>query len=146
MSGGCPSQLTACALTSVISDGTLDVRIAHLKQVYSHRATAYAAAMDKYWRPYGVTYEPCRGGYFFWVKLPEGVLATEVGKEGLEVGVWIMEGTSCMVPEDNFVDYERFIRICVALEGEDKAVEGIKRLGKVLERHFRGDSSNLESA
>ena len=132
MSGGCPSQLTACALTSVISDGTLDVRIAHLKQVYSDRATAYAAAMDEYWRPYGVTYEPCRGGYFFWVKLPEGVTATEVGKEGLEAGVWIMEGTSCMVPEDESVEYERFIRICVALEGEDKAVEGIKRLGKVF--------------
>ena len=51
-----------------------------------------------------------------------------------------------MVPEDESVEYERFIRICVALEGEDKAVEGIKRLGKVFERHFRGDSSNLEPA
>src|SRR5277367_5709577 len=137
MSGGCPSQLTACALTSVISDGTLDLRIAHLKQVYSHRAIAYATAMDKYWTPYGVTYQSCRGGYFFWVKLPEGVTATEVGKEGLQVGVWIMEGTSCMVPEDESVEYDKFIRICIALEGEEKAVEGIKRLRKVFEKLLR---------
>jgi DNA-binding transcriptional MocR family regulator len=137
MSGGCPSQLTACALTSVISDGTLDARIDHLKQVYSHRAKSYVAAMDKYWKPYGVQYEPCRGGYFFWVKLPEGVTATEVGKEGMEDGVWIMEGTSCMVPEDASVEYDRYIRTCIALEKDDKAVEGIKRLGKVFERLLR---------
>ena len=137
MSGGCPSQFTACALTSVISDGTLDARIDHLKQVYSHRTRVYAAAMDQYWKLYGVQYEPCRGGYFFWVKLPAGVTATAVGKEGLEDGVWIMEGTSCMVPEDTTVDYKRFIRICIALEAEDKAVEGIKRLGTVFRSLLR---------
>ena len=144
MSGGCPSQLTACALTSVISDGTLETRIEHLKQVYSHRAKVYAAAMDQYWKPHGVQYEPCYGGYFFWVRLPEGVTATEVGKKGLEDGVWIMEGTSCMVPEDESVEYERYIRICIALEKEDKAVEGIKRLGKVFERLLKAMEDSVK--
>ena len=37
-----------------------------------------------------------------------------------------------MVPEDKSVEYERFIRICVALEGEDKAVEGINGWEKYL--------------
>lgn len=134
MSGGCPSQFSACALTSIISDGTLDKRISHLVDVYSRRAKVYTAAIEKYWFPHGVKYSTCVGGYFIWVKLPGGVTATELSKEALADGVWIMEGTSCMVPDDESVAYEKFIRICLALEDEERAVEGIKRIGKVLER------------
>src|SRR5271169_3027227 len=97
MSGGCPSQFTACALTSIISDGTLNARIEQLKRIYSQRAKAYAAAIEEHWVPYGVKYHPCVGGYFFWISLPEGITSTEVSKQALADGVWIMEGTSCMV-------------------------------------------------
>lgn len=134
MSGGCPSQFTACSLTSIITDGTLDSRIENLKEVYSMRAKAYAAAIEEFCVPYGIKYNPCVGGYFFWVTLPEGITSTEVSKEALADGVWIMEGTSCMVPEDTSVEYTKFIRICIALEAEEKAIEGIKRLGKVFDR------------
>jgi 2-aminoadipate transaminase len=134
MSGGCPSQFTATALTSIISDGTLDARIERLKYVYSQRVKVYAAAIEKYWDEYGVKYNPCVGGYFFWIKLPEGITAAEASREALADGVWIMEGTSCMVPNDTSVEYNKYIRICIALEEEDRAVEGIKRLGKVFRR------------
>ena len=134
MSGGCPSQFNACALTSIISNGTLDERITHLVEIYSGRARAYAAAMEKYWVPHGVEYRPCQGGYFIWVKLPLCVTATELSRQALAQGVWIMEGTKCMVPDDESVDYDRFIRICVALEEEDRAVEGIKRIGEIIDR------------
>jgi DNA-binding transcriptional MocR family regulator len=65
----------------------------------------YTAAINDYWVPYGVKFKPCRGGYFFWIELPEIITATEVAKEALEVGVWLMEGTSCMVPGDSSVVY-----------------------------------------
>ena len=97
--------------------------------------------MKEYWTSYGVQYQPCRGGYFFWVKLPEGVTARDVGKLGLANGVWIMEGTSCKVPEDESVQYDRFIRICIALEKEDRAVEGIRRLGNVLDILMREEGN-----
>jgi DNA-binding transcriptional MocR family regulator len=134
MSGGCPSQFTASALTEIISSGALDARITMLKHIYSQRAEEYTAAMEKCWVPYGVKFKPCKGGYFFWVELPSGLTAGEVGKEAMQDGVYVMEGTSCMVPEDESVAYDRFIRICVALEDVDEAVEGIKRIGKVFER------------
>jgi DNA-binding transcriptional MocR family regulator len=134
MSGGCPSQFNACALTPLISDGTLNTRIVQLKEVYSRRAKAYATAMEEYWVPHGVQYTQCLGGYFIWVMLPPEVTATELSRLALENGVWIMEGTSCMVPDDESVDYKRFIRICVALEESDNAVEGIKRIGKIIEK------------
>jgi len=57
-----------------------------------------------------------------------------VAEMAMERGVWIMEGTSCMVPEDKSVEYDKFIRICIALEDEERAVEGIKRLGEVFEK------------
>ena len=134
MSGGCPSQFTATVLTPIISDGTLDARIEHLKDVYSQRARAYTAAIEKYWDPHGVKYNSCLGGYFFWIRLPQGITAAEFSKEALAEGVWIMEGTSCMVPNDSSVEYDKYIRICIALEPEDKAVEGIKLLGNVFDR------------
>jgi DNA-binding transcriptional MocR family regulator len=134
MSGGCPSQFNACALTPLISNGTLDKRIAQLKEVYSRRAKAYAPAMEEYWVPHGVQYTQCLGGYFIWVKLPPGVTATELSRLALENGVCVMEGTNCMVPDDESVDYRRFIRICIALEDSDKATEGIKRIGKIIEK------------
>ena len=43
-----------------------------------------------------------------------------------------------MVPEDTSIDYERFIRICIALEKEERAVEGIERIGKVFEKLLAG--------
>ena len=134
MSGGCPSQFTASALTSIISDGTLDVRIEQLKKEYSRRAKAYTAAIEEYWVPLGVNYNPCVGGYFFWVQLPDGVTSKEVFEEAMADHVWIMEGTSCIVPNDDSVQYDKFIRICIALEEEDRAVEGIRRLGKVFQK------------
>jgi 2-aminoadipate transaminase len=98
------------------------------------------AAMDEYWIPLGAKYVPCKGGYFIWVTLPEGLTSEEVYNEGTKYGVWIMEGTSCMVPNDDSVGYNRFIRICIALEKEDKAIEGIKRLAKVFERLLKRES------
>ena len=134
MSGGCPSQLTASALMPLLSDGRLDARIEQLKQEYSRRAKAYTTAIEEEWVPQGVEYNSCIGGYFFWVKLPEGLTSKEVFEEAMTDHVWIMEGTSCMVPNDDSVQYDRFIRICIALEKENKAVEGIRRLGKVFQR------------
>lgn len=66
------------------------------------------------------------------MRLPEGVTSGQVAEGALCKGVWIMEGTSCMVPGDKSVEYEKFIRICVALEEEERAVEGIKILGEVF--------------
>jgi len=134
MSGGCPSQFTATCLTSVIGNGTLDTRIEYLKQVYSRRIQAYTTAIEKYWVPYGVKYNPCVGGYFLWIQLPDGITSSQVQEESMREGVWIMEGTSCTVPEDSSVQYDKFIRICITLEDEERAVEGIKRIGKVFER------------
>ena len=120
MSGGCPSQFTASALTSIINNGTIDLRIEHLKKEYSRRVEVYTGAIEEYWVPLGVQYNRCLGGYFFWIKLPGGLASPDVFKEAMVDGVWIMEGTDCVVPDDTSVEYDKYIRICVALEKEDK--------------------------
>jgi len=74
------------------------------------------------------------GGYFFWIQLPEEHTSKEVFEEAMAENVSIMQGTSCMVPNDDSVQYDKFIRICIALEKEDRAVEGIRRLGKVFQK------------
>lgn len=133
-SGGCASQFTASCLTAVVSNGILDTHIDLLKEVFSKRAKVYASAIDAYWVPHGIRYNPCLGGYFFWIKLPEGLTSNLVSQEAAVDGISIMEGTTCMVPGDSAFPYQKFIRISIAFESEDRAVEGIKRLGKVFER------------
>jgi DNA-binding transcriptional MocR family regulator len=134
MSGGCPSQFTASCLTCIISNGMLDTRIEHLKYVYSNRAKVYLGAIEKYWGPLGVQCNPCKGGYFFWVRLPSSLTSDVVAEEGMKENVQIMEGTNCAVPGDNSVEYDRYIRICLALEEEEEAVKGIRQIGKVFQR------------
>jgi DNA-binding transcriptional MocR family regulator len=133
-SGGCPSQFPASALAPMIADGTLEDRIENLKQVYSKRAVQYTAAIKKYWGPFGAKHNPCVGGYFFWIKLPKGITSTQILEEATKEGVWLMSGMSCKVPDDTSVEYHKYIRIALALEEENMAMEGIKRIGKVFER------------
>jgi 2-aminoadipate transaminase len=133
-SGGCPSQFPACALAPIISDGTIEKRIEMLKEVYSKRVTAYTAAIDQFLVPFGAEYNRCVGGYFIWIKLPSGITSDQLLEEARRDGIWLMAGTSCKVPDDTSVEYDKYIRIAIALEEETKAVEGIKRIGKVFER------------
>lgn len=124
---------------------TLDQRIAalfmqkynledHIKNIiktYGKRRTLMLESMDKYF-PKGTKHTYPYGGLFTWVELKEGLDAAEILKEALKENVAYVPGGS-FFPNGGHPNYFRLNYSCMS---EDKIVEGIKRLGKVLSKYY----------
>ncbi|WP_123053813.1 PLP-dependent aminotransferase family protein [Clostridium sp. JN-1] len=124
---------------------TLDQRIAalfmqkynledHIKNIiktYGKRRTLMLESMDKYF-PKGTKHTCPYGGLFTWVELKEGLDAAEILKEALKENVAYVPGGS-FFPNGGHPNYFRLNYSCMS---EDKIIEGIKRLGKVLSKYY----------
>jgi GntR family transcriptional regulator/MocR family aminotransferase len=105
---------------------------AHLRRSirrYRSRRDAMLAAVRRYLP--GVSVIPAQGGLFLWLKLPEGVTCTALLPLALETGVEFAPGTR-FFPEP--CEGEGFIRLNFASRTEAEIEEGMRRLGKALQR------------
>ena len=105
----------------------LDEHIDTIIEVYGKRRDLMLETMEKEF-PDNVKYTYPNGGLFTWVTLPEGVDAAEVMKKALEEKVAFVPGES-FFPNGGNANHFRLNYSCMP---EDKIVEGITRLGKVL--------------
>lgn len=108
----------------------LDEHIESIKKVYGKRRTLMLECLDKYF-PKEVTHTNPYGGLFTWVKLKEGLDAAEILKEALKENVAYVPGGS-FFPNGGHPNYFRLNYSCMP---DDKIVEGVKRLGKVLAKY-----------
>ena len=122
------STLAQMIAFEVARSGFLDQHIERLTKIYGHRRDVMLEAMDDYF-PASVHWtKPC-GGLFLFVTLPEGVVARGLFIKALEQRV-------AFFPGDGFFPIgggENTLRLNFANAKPDRIVEGIKRLGKVLE-------------
>lgn len=109
----------------------LDEHIESIKKVYGKRRTLMLECLDKYF-PKEATHTNPYGGLFTWVKLKEGLDAAEILKEALKENVAYVPGGS-FFPNGGHPNYFRLNYSCMP---EDKIIEGIKRLGKVLDKFY----------
>lgn len=81
------------------------------------------------------------GGYFLWMKLPDGVKSSEVGKMAKEEeNLIVSPGVTFGVSGDNEKgDFEQFLRLSFSYEDESNLVEGIIRLAKIIRRLLEKD-------
>lgn len=105
----------------------LDEHIKKIIGVYGKRRDLMIQTMEKEF-PKNVKFTYPNGGLFTWVELPEGVDAGEVMKKALEQKVAFVPGGSFYPNGGN----ENHFRLNYSNMPEDKIVEGITRLGKVL--------------
>ncbi|MEA4960280.1 aminotransferase-like domain-containing protein [Lutispora sp.] len=105
----------------------IDKHINKIIEVYGRRRTLMIETMEKEF-PRNVKFTYPNGGLFTWVELPEGVDAAEVLKKALEEKVAFVPGGSFYPNGGN----ENHFRLNYSCMPEDKIVEGITRLGKVL--------------
>ncbi|AWI05195.1 PLP-dependent aminotransferase family protein [Clostridium drakei] len=109
----------------------LDEHIESIKKVYGKRRTLMLECLDKYF-PKEVTHTNPYGGLFTWVKLRDGLDAAEILKEALKENVAYVPGGS-FFPNGGHPNYFRLNYSCMP---DDKIIEGVKRLGKVLAKYY----------
>lgn len=105
----------------------LDEHIKKIIGVYGKRKDLMIKTMEKEF-PKNVKFTYPEGGLFTWVELPEGVDAGKVMEKALEEKVAFVPGGSFYPNGGN----ENHFRLNYSNMPEDKIVEGITRLGKVL--------------
>jgi DNA-binding transcriptional MocR family regulator len=79
---------------------------------------------------------PVVGGYYIWVQLPAALTATQVCRAALEMQNLVLgSGETFAVPGGNAPgrDLHRRLRLCFMCEDEGRLVEGVRRLGVVIQ-------------
>lgn len=110
----------------------LNDHIENIKAVYKNRRDLMLKTMKDNF-PKEILYTYPKGGLFTWVELREGIDASEVLKEALKENVAFVPGAS-FFPNGGHKNYFRmnYSNMC-----EDKIIEGVKRLGKVLQKYYQ---------
>ncbi len=122
-----PSSTSQREAAVFMQTTNLDEHIKKIREVYKHRRDVMMDVMKKELPDFCKFTYP-EGGLFTWVTLPEGYNAREILKKALDAKVAFVVGGS-FFPNGG---HENTMRLNYSFMSEDKIVEGIKRLGKVL--------------
>ena len=114
--------------------------IATLATIYRRRCRCLVAIAD--YLPDGTDVWGGRGGFFVWIGLPAGTDARQVlALVAAHEGVLVAGGDSSECPgAGNAMDWGRWwMRLSVSYCDEDELVEGVRRLGRAVERWRDGE-------
>ena len=137
-SGGCVAPLAAGLVAEAIALGDQSEWLETLRSTLGAAATALAEAVEEEREATGwSTSETPTGGYFLWVKLPEGVTATSLAKHAAREEVAYLAGSRCVPAgaagaEDAARRCDEHVRLCFAFLEEDELREGARRLARAV--------------
>ena len=123
------SNLTQRALEAYITVGRYQAHLRRACQIYLRRRDAMLDALSRY-LPASARYLPPQGGLFVWLQLPAGLSANELYPVAAEEGVTFAPG-SLFFPAERTQPY---LRLNFAMHPPDVIKEGIRRLGRAVER------------
>lgn len=126
-SGGSLNHFTSGIMRSAIELGLLEQHLAHLRQTYRQRIIALDAALQQN-LPDWITYTKPPGGFFFWLRLPEGMDSQSFAHKAKENDVNFQHGASFSSQQG----LRNRIRLSFSFYDADKLQEGAKRLKKVF--------------
>ena len=124
------STFTQMVAYEVAHGGFLDKHVRVIRMVYRERRDAMLDALERYF-PDGVRWTHPQGGLFLWVILPEHLDAAEVLKEAIQEKVAFVPGVAFYADGSG----RNTMRLNFSFMTAEKIEEGIKRLGRVLERY-----------
>ena len=131
-SGG-NNNFAAAIVDVAIRTGLLAEHLATLRQIYRERVTVMDRALAGYLPD--ATFQVPSGGYYFWLRLPEGVDARALERRALEAGVTMRSGPAF----SGQGLFENCLRVCFALSEPDEIEEGLRRLGTAYAVIREGD-------
>ncbi len=131
-SGGGVNHFTALTVAQMGMLGLYDEQVATLRATYRARRDALLGALAEY-LPSGCTWTMPHGGFFVWVRLPEGTDAAELLPHAEAAGVSYVPGARFHLDGCG----ANTLRLAWSLYGEEELREGARRLGHCL-RDFLG--------
>ena len=139
--GGCPSQLCAAIVGQFLRHGALRGHLSDtLIPAFRRRRALMVDAIATHLGPLGAELsgresEPMVGGYFLWIRLPDGVPSRNVATVGAQhENLTVSPGSTFGIPGDGRAPFDDHVRVCFAWEDEADLVEGVARLGRVIQR------------
>jgi len=125
----CSPTFTQVLAHRFLASGQLDSYVASVRDIYHQRCNYMMEAIKRYFPAEAFFVEP-KGGFYIWIKLPEGVDEMELLKKVIAEGAVFVVG-STFDPQGASNGY---IRVSYCNTAEEKIEKGIKIIGDVLKK------------
>jgi 2-aminoadipate transaminase len=123
------ASFTQTVAYELAKDGFLDEHVPSIRCAYRERRDAMLTAMEEHF-PAGVKWTHPQGGLFLWVTLPEEIDATSLLQAAIEQQVVFVPGAA-FYPNNGQLNT---LRLNYSHDKPERIYEGIKRLGRVIQR------------
>ena len=130
-SGGGFNPFVSEIVNSAICLGFLKTNIQHLKNVYQKRIEILCDQLRLHLPDQAVFRVP-KGGYFIWIKFPDGVDTNSFRKAAQKQNVDFYPGSLFSHKKE----LKNFMRLSFAFYDDKILIEGARRLGKVISGHL----------
>lgn len=125
-SGGGVNHATAMTMATFGSSGAYDRHLADVRRRYVAQRDALVRHLA---RDAGLVVSPPPGGWFAWVRLPQGISATALLTEAERHGVSFVEGSLFSVDGTG----DDHIRLAFSMLGREEIAEAVGRLGAAVQ-------------
>ncbi|EMT54810.1 transcriptional regulator [Brevibacillus borstelensis AK1] len=123
------NTLGQLALAAYLRNGALRPHLENARLQYSEQAAIMESHLDRF-SPLGIRYERPKGGFYFWVSLPEEINPRKLMARCLERGVSFTCGDMFLLREAE----QPYIRLCFTHERSEKIDRGMKIIAEVLQQ------------
>jgi len=127
-SGGGLNPFTSGLVRSALELGLQQEYLGQLKAVYGHRAAALSQALRQHLP--GATFAEPEGGFFIWLRLPEGADTDTLLARAKAYDVAFKPGSS--FSQQGGV--KNYLRLSFAYYEAEKLIEGVERLTRVIQK------------
>ena len=138
VSGGGVAQFSSMVVTEALTSGGVDSGLDAILTGLRSRCDAMAAAVASHADAAGWSFVPPLGGYFLWLRLPDGVEGKEVAPAARERGVIVLDGARCCATQaaaprtGGPADAGAHVRLCFANQPVDAIQRGVALLAGVV--------------
>jgi DNA-binding transcriptional MocR family regulator len=126
--GGC-NQYTALAVAAYCESGAFEDHLAQFRAAYRARRDVLCAALAEH-LPAGCTFDAPSGGFFLWLRLPDGMRARALKPIAEQHGVSFAPSHRFYVDES--VARDDAMRLAFTMYDEAQLIEGARRLGAAV--------------
>jgi 2-aminoadipate transaminase len=125
----CTNTFTQFIANEFMKSGSLDLHILKICEMYKPKRDIMINAIEKYF-PEGYQCIKPKGGMFAWVTLPQGIDTELMFLDAIKMKVAYVHGKAFHVDGGG----ERSMRLNFSYSSNEQIEEGIRRLGKVIEK------------